>query len=84
MTEKSEKPPEADEVNKGAAEEPTPYEAAMALLGERGGPGSGRGDLATNHSRILKEKLREKHQRQSRVFAESLRGEHKCHPSASA
>jgi hypothetical protein len=43
-----------------AAEEPTPFEAARHLLGKFG---SGRSDLSTDHSRILKAKLRAKHDR---------------------
>ncbi len=43
-----------------AAGEPTPFEAIRHLVGKFG---SGRRDLATDHSRILKEKLRAKHNR---------------------
>ena len=40
--------------------EPTPFEAARHMMGKFG---SGRGDLASDHSRILKERLRAKHDR---------------------
>ncbi len=43
-----------------AEHEPTPFEAARHLMGKFG---SGRDDLASDHSRILKERLRAKHDR---------------------